>query len=166
VDTRTTGSDVGQPRRRFGPPYWLSFVIVSLTYQLPLAFLVAAVALGTQSTQVLTLYPFFAGAVGLGSLVSAYRTACQTGPVVGPQGIACEGTWGGPLVVPWDEVTGTDLTYVFGLSDLLVSARGAKRPVWVPLQVADPEGFAAAVREFAGDDHPITREVSEWLYRE
>jgi hypothetical protein len=166
VATRTTGPDVGPPRTRFRPPYWVSFLVVSLTYQLPLALLVAGVCLVTQSVQILDVYPFFAGAVGLGSLVSAYRMVRQTGPVVGSRGIACEGTWGGPRVVIWEDVANTEPAHVLGLSYLRVYTRRASRPVWVPLQFADPDGFAAAVREFAGEDHPITRAVSEWLYRE
>ena len=64
--------------------------------------------------------------------------------------------------VPWDAVQGAELCRLFGLPyvRLTVKAHGTVR---VPLVLQDIRGFVAAVGEFAGRDHPLTRLLCEWM---
>jgi hypothetical protein len=64
--------------------------------------------------------------------------------------------------IPWDAIHTARITRWFVLSYLELEVPGGK-PARFPLYLADLPGFAAAVEEFAGENHPLTWVLREWL---
>ncbi len=82
---------------------------------------------------------------------------------VGPGGLRGYSFWGWPTVVPWDAPAAVERRSFLGLPVLLVAGSPTGRRVWLAALMADPHGFAEAVSEHAGDDHPLTEALWERL---
>jgi hypothetical protein len=59
----------------------------------------------------------------------------------------------------WGEITGATRQRYPGLTQVRVEVRD-RGSSWVPLDLNDPAGFADALVEHAGPDHPLTRAVT------
>ena len=105
---------------------------------------------------------FALAASTVGGLVGAALAWRQLGFGVGPGGLAVGRPFRRPVVVTWDDMEAVRPKWGLLIPWLLVTVRAGK-PVGVPLRLADPDGFAAAVREHAGPDHPLTLALAERL---
>jgi hypothetical protein len=91
----------------------------------------------------------------LGMFAPLYRIT------VGPEGIRP-----GPVEpIPWDAVRTARVIRRSALSYLELETR-EHRKHRVPLFVVDLTGFAEAVEQFAGEDHPSARALWEWVEAE
>jgi hypothetical protein len=79
---------------------------------------------------------------------------------VGPAGIRARPRDERP--VPWDTIHTARITRWLVLSYLELEVPGGK-PARFPLYLTDLPGFADAVEAFAGENHPLTWALREWL---
>jgi hypothetical protein len=80
--------------------------------------------------------------------------------VVSAQGLHWVMLDGVHVFAEWGEIEGATRQRFPGLTQVRVEVR-ARGVSWVPLYLNDPAGFADALREHAGTDHPLTRAVTE-----
>jgi hypothetical protein len=72
--------------------------------------------------------------------------------------------WGAKQVVLWDDIGfGIQPFNMGGLRYLLLTVKGQKRRLWLPLFVRDKAGYIDAFAEAAGDDHHLTQAVRAFL---
>ncbi len=69
-------------------------------------------------------------------------------------GIRTYNYWGMYRTVPWTEFTVVERANIFGLRYLRFASIDGTR-LYIPLWLADMPGFAAIVRDRAGDVHPL-----------
>jgi hypothetical protein len=98
----------------------------------------------------------------MATLVAAARTlrAAWQRIEVGPEGI--RGRPGPIEPIYWDAIQTVRVIRWSVLSYLELETRKDRRHRF-PLYVADLPGFVAAVEEFAGEDHPLTWTLWEWM---
>jgi hypothetical protein len=94
----------------------------------------------------------------MGGLMAGYMWAVWR-VRVGPAGVETPKSYG---PVAWDTILEAELCRFIGLPYVRLTA-GLSRVVRVPLVLRDVPGFVAAVEEFAGPDHPLTRTLWEWM---
>ena len=113
------------------------------------------------------------GAVNRFSLVGLAIVGCQgtlsgglfyliqrrAGVRVGPAGLTPEAPLHVGRLVRWEQIAAVRPRQL-GLVPVL-RLRGPGVRLNLPLPLADPDGFAAAVGEFAGPDHPLTRALHD-----
>jgi hypothetical protein len=63
--------------------------------------------------------------------------------------------WGIPILLRWDEVDRAERKVVLGCPFLRVTSDRGRQPLWMALPLADPRGFAEAVRGYDGPDSPL-----------
>jgi hypothetical protein len=80
--------------------------------------------------------------------------------VVGPAGLEFKPGPDGPL--PWAAIRVVRRRQLPGLGYLRLGTDDGQA-CSIPLFLADPPAFVAAVEEFAGPDHPLTRALVEWV---
>jgi hypothetical protein len=81
---------------------------------------------------------------------------------VGPEGIRFRP---GPVEpISWDAIQTVRVIRWSALSYLELETR-KDRKHWFPLYLVDLPGFAEAVEHFAGEDHPLTWALCEWIDR-
>jgi hypothetical protein len=80
---------------------------------------------------------------------------------VGPEGLRCPNAWGGYGFAAWDDVRSVRPINILGLRYLRVFTTTTVLPLWVPLFLADPDGFRAALLRCAGPTHPLTVAFAE-----
>jgi hypothetical protein len=78
---------------------------------------------------------------------------------VGPAGLAFAQLVGRPVVAGWSDITAVRFRQVALIPHLMLTVRGRRRPLAVPLRLTDPAGFADAVARHAGPGHPLTEAV-------
>ncbi len=80
-----------------------------------------------------------------------------------PDGLVVAQLIGRPVVIAWDRIEAVRPGGVSHIAHILLTVRGWRRPVAVPLRLNDLPGFADAVAEFAGDDHPLADALHDRL---
>lgn len=90
--------------------------------------------------------------LGLGAVFAA---AMMASPVsVLPGGLRGYTYWARFHTVPWAEMGAMERRRLMGLWYLTIEWPGGD-PIWLPLYLSDTPGFIQAVRERAGDGHPL-----------
>lgn len=72
-----------------------------------------------------------------------------------PHGIRCYNYYGFYSTVRWDSISRIRQRSVFGLRYLVVRSPSSWSEIYIPLYLSDMQGFIAAVRERAGENHPL-----------
>jgi hypothetical protein len=81
---------------------------------------------------------------------------------VGPEGVRAFNFWGVYRFARWADVRQVVPGAYLGLLPMLRAyTAGARTPLWLPLFLADRDGFCALVRTHAGDEHPLTVALGE-----
>jgi hypothetical protein len=78
---------------------------------------------------------------------------------VGPATLRGSDVWGRFATVMWRSVRDARPLNIPFLPVLRVYSTETRRVIWLPLFLADYRRFAELVAEYAGEDHPVTREV-------
>src|SRR5262245_1693095 len=137
-------------RSAFWPVWWvttiwssgLAFVVVvviCLIYGLPLRIpslvigLVCALLCGVLVAVTVVLFPVY----------------------VYPDGLRCYDFFGDYRLAYWDRIDRTSTANLLGLRYLRVFATDLRKPRWLPLFLADMDGFVEAVYQRTGRDHPL-----------
>jgi hypothetical protein len=78
---------------------------------------------------------------------------------VSPAGVEWVGMDGQKSFARWDEVRAASPEHWLGFNQVRFDFERAGQlwRSWIPLNLSDPGGFADAVREHAGPDHPLAR---------
>jgi hypothetical protein len=76
-------------------------------------------------------------------------------------GLRCYDAYGFYHFVPWGAVEAVRPANFLGLKYLRVRAAGLPRELWVPLFLADNQGFRRAVAELAGPEHPLALSLQQ-----
>jgi hypothetical protein len=78
---------------------------------------------------------------------------------VSPAGVEWVGMDGGRMSARWDEVRAASPESWLGFKQARFDFEraGVLWRSWIPLHLSDPDGFADAVRQHAGPDHPLSR---------
>jgi hypothetical protein len=74
---------------------------------------------------------------------------------IGPAGIAGYSAWGKYEQMAWQDMVAVKPFNFFGLKYLHVYSQDQHRPLWVPLFLADMQGFEDAVHAWAGLDNSL-----------
>jgi len=61
----------------------------------------------------------------------------------------------------WPQIQGVRPISMAGLKYLRVVSTGTKRTLWLPRFLIDQQAFSQLVAELAGENHPLTRSLSE-----
>jgi hypothetical protein len=80
---------------------------------------------------------------------------------VSEEGLRCYTFYGNYRTFAWSDINGVRPVNMLGLRYLRVSSVQGGPPLWVPLFLADREGFRLAVSGLAGEDHVMTRALNE-----
>jgi hypothetical protein len=107
-----------------------------------------------------TLPSTAAAALTVGGLFGLAVLVCPV--YVFPHGVRCYNFWGLYQTVTWEEISTIQKRYVFGLPYLTVRPAAGGGPIWLPLYLSNMERFVTAVRDRAGDDHPLVAELERW----
>jgi hypothetical protein len=76
---------------------------------------------------------------------------------VSPEGLRCFNLWGLYRLLRWDDFRSVRPINALGLRYLLAYPADGGSALWLPLFLADGEGFHRLVREYAGPAHPLSR---------
>ena len=142
--------------RRFRLPFWAVLLVWLVAIQLVVtaSWAVLSAIEGVPANHLL----FTGKWAVMGSFMAGWMWAIWR-VRVGPAGVETPKSYG---PVAWDTVREAELCRFFGLPYARLTA-GLGRVVRVPLVLRDVPGFVAAVEEFAGPDHPLTRVLWEWM---
>jgi hypothetical protein len=80
---------------------------------------------------------------------------------VSPDGVRAYNFWGVYRFARWADFRRVALGSFLGLPLLRAYTDGAWTPLWLPLFLADWDGFCALVRTHAGAEHPLTVALAE-----
>ena len=149
----------GPRPRRFRLQFWVVLLIYLVAAQVTaaVAWAVLWAALGGPAGSVSPRILLTANWAVLGGLLGGAMWAFAR-VRVGPDGVEVPRSFG---PVAWGAIEEARVVHLFGLPFARLSS-GRRRLVRVPLFLADLPGFVAAVEEFAGPDHPLTRTLWEW----
>ncbi len=101
------------------------------------------------------------GALVIGAL---FAVAIIAYPVyVSTDGIRCYNFYGIYRTIPWHTVSQIRYMTVFGLPYLAVSSALGGSEITVPLFFSNMRRFLEVVREYAGEDHSLTKALKIWL---
>ena len=82
---------------------------------------------------------------------------------VGPDALRGSDVWGRFVTVPWASVRAVRPFTLLTLPYLRVYSTTTRRVMWLPLFLADYRRFAELVAAYAGEDHPVTREMGRMI---
>jgi hypothetical protein len=82
---------------------------------------------------------------------------------IGPASLRGSDFWGRFVTVTWTSVRAVQPFYLPLLPFLRVYSTETPRVIWLPLFLVNYRRFAELVAEYAGEDHPIAREVWQRL---
>ena len=143
----------------FRMPFWRWYLIANVAAQVLYAAVVAApVLLGKRS-------PFGAMYLGGSAAISALMVPGILGYVlfwrvwVGPDVLRGSDFWGRFVTVTWPSIHAARPVNLPFLPIVRVYSTQTRRVIWLPLFLVDYARFAELVAEYAGEDHPVTREV-------
>lgn len=91
--------------------------------------------------------------IGVG-LVTKYFTIKVT-----DQGLHAYDFWGHYHDVVWDQMHSARSRNLLGLPYICVDFRGGTRALWIPRFLCDFDRFCSLVSEYAGEGHPLYREL-------
>lgn len=80
---------------------------------------------------------------------------------LGPSGIKCYNRMGLYRVARWSEIEAAEVDYIQGIPYIFVTTAGKKDPLTVPIWLSDFPGFSVAVKEYAGENNPLSRLLAE-----
>jgi len=136
----------------------------ALAYRVPLASVSVGLVIGLS-----------AGAVNLGfslgalafALAIGVPFACMVALIlralvfvqVGPQGLRAQNIFGQYRTVPWASIARVHPTRFLGVRYLRVYSHDFRFPIWVPLQLGEPEQFRASIHESAPSGSPVLKHV-------
>lgn len=99
--------------------------------------------------------------VAFGALAGLmYGTAALFPLRVGPAGLKCYNMIGMYRLARWSEIQAAEVRNVSGVPYIFVTTMGKKDPMTVPVWLKDFTGFAASVKEYAGESNPLTQLVT------
>jgi hypothetical protein len=79
---------------------------------------------------------------------------------VSAEGLRCYTFWGNYHTLSWPEIDSVHPFNLLGLRYLRVGSSQSGYTVWVPLFLADMQGFRDAVHEYAGEGHTLARALA------
>jgi hypothetical protein len=101
-----------------------------------------------------------AGGYGTGLALTLLVTA-HWKVYVGPWGLRASDGYGKFHEAEWAAMEAVRPFNFFGIRYLRVLRAGGRRPLWLPLALADRRGFEELVCRYAGPAHPLTRALLE-----
>ena len=125
--------------------------------------MLAAIRLDFSGERFLGGFLAFSALATAGALARALVVAAWHRIEVGPVGIRARPRDRQPI--PWAAIETVRITRWSLLSYLELEVANG-RPARFPLYLTDLPGFAVAVEEFAGENHPLTWALYEWLEHE
>lgn len=75
---------------------------------------------------------------------------------ISPKGLKCFDFWGIYHFTGWSSITNAKLYNILWLEYLRVFSSSTPRPLWLPLFLKRKTYFLEKVKEYAGEDHPLT----------
>lgn len=146
--------------RSFRASFWwmaLYIVVVTNVIAVPLALVLVVLS----GAPILTIHLLFAivGGVAAGELltfVSVLGLVLWLRTQVGPDGLKGYTFWGRRPCFAWHEIARAHTINLLGLRYMRVYSTKPGAPIWVPLFLADQEGFSLAVRRHTGLEHPLS----------
>jgi hypothetical protein len=109
---------------------------------------------------VLAFTAALAGGYGTGLALTLLVTA-HWKVYVGPWGRRASDGYGKFHEAEWAAMGAVRPFNFLGIRYLRVLRGGGRRPLWLPLALADRRGFEELVRRYAGPAHPLTRALLE-----
>jgi hypothetical protein len=79
---------------------------------------------------------------------------------VSPEGIRCYNFWSVYRSIPWSDMARARPINLLGVRYLRVWTASPRSPIWIPLFLADMEGFKNAVLRFAGPANVVARHLT------
>jgi hypothetical protein len=147
----------------FRAAFWVLFLYVSLWSEagvLAVIFVPAAVFAAPGD------WPMLLAAQAVGLALAPVLTTVGVVPLMlyfktyaGPETLKCTDVFARYVTVRWASISVIRPVNMGGLRYLRLKSDEAKRELWLPLFLADPHGFTDLVAEYAGEDHPLTREL-------
>jgi hypothetical protein len=138
--------------------WWMTLyvVVASTSIAVPLALVLVDLLGYSAPTRVLAMA--IAGAVGCGEIFSFLAVLIFVlwfKVYVDPAGLRAHNFWGAYRECPWADIQSASPFNFIGLRYLRARTSDGKAPLWLPLFLADREGFYRRIREYAGPNHPL-----------
>ena len=146
------------------------FFVVVIVWAIPLGVIVGTSlafilgALGGTTVPELALGAAVLGATVAGEVLAALLILpllAYYKVYVGPEGVRGFNFWGVYRFARWADFGDAAPINFLGLRFLRAHTAGSRVPLWLPLFLADWQGFCQSVRLYAGHDHPLAVALSE-----
>lgn len=148
------GTAIDEPVLRFRSGFWPVWRVTMIWSSVTAAIcvIVIGIALKLPITGI-ELVAAAAMAIVCGILVAAAVIAFPV--YIRPDGLRCYDFFGNYRLAPWETIERAEPINLLGLRYLRVQAPPLARPLWLPLFLADMDGFVDAVYRLVGKDHPL-----------